>query len=209
MTRNAKTYGILTTLSGWCFAFRNDGARLLMTRMFGFGPEAAAEYRQSEITIMMGLYYLSRIAQETANTPETTQRQGGSVLLPFADADRTTAAPIVKRILPPAQPAQPPPPASSGQDNWNMYRLCRFEPWIKENQLGVKSWIVEFLPDHVKAVLKLWEEDDDSKKCNEVRTYKQLEPLWGKCIPSFVVGDIWEHSNSIVLEYIDVSSIFP
>src|SRR5271169_824742 len=136
MTRNAKTYGILTTLSGWCFAFRNDGARLFMTRMFGFGPEAAAEYRQSEITIMMGLYYLSRIAQETADTPETTQGQGRSVLLPFADADRTTAAPTVQRILPPAQPPQPPPPTSPGQENWHgqdMYRLCRFEPWVKEN----------------------------------------------------------------------------
>src|ERR1700743_2526322 len=35
MVRNGKEYGVLTTLKGWCFARRENGGQLYVTRMFG------------------------------------------------------------------------------------------------------------------------------------------------------------------------------
>jgi hypothetical protein len=35
MVRNGKTYGILTTMKGWCFLSRANGGMLYMTRMYG------------------------------------------------------------------------------------------------------------------------------------------------------------------------------
>lgn len=175
-----------------------------MTRMFAFGPTAPPEYRHSRISIMMALYYLSRRAYDHPDIPETTQGLPGFVTFPYADANQATAAPFAERALPPAtRPLQPAPPRQY-DGNYNNF-VCRFEPWIEKNKLSGKGWIVELLPQNIKAVLKLWEEDDETQKCNEVETYTKLEPLWGKCVPPFVARDVWEHSNSVVVEYVEVS----
>ena len=182
-----------------------------MTRMFGFGPDAPPTYYQCGFQIMMAIYYLSRLAQDQPDTPETTQGRPGFVFLPFADPSRSNAAPTIQIQLPAAQNQQPMPAAQNQQPmppqqfGWyNQSTLASFEPWKKENQLGFKSWIVELLPDRVKIVLKMWAEDDDTKKHNEAKSYNLLKPLWGTCVPSFIAEDSWEHSNSIALEYIEV-----
>ena len=208
MARNTKVFGILTTLRGWCFAFRRDGGELSLTRMFGFGPQAPVGYYPCRVPIMSAIYYLSRAAHDQPDIPETTQGQPGYIYLPPADPDQTSAAPYRQRLLPPGQQVlQPARPRIQGYQGFGdgVYSLGPFEPWKKENQLGVKSWIVELLPAGVKAVLKLWMEDgDDEKSQNESKSYEKLKPLWGKCVPPLICVDIFEHCSSIVLQYIEV-----
>ena len=121
-------------MRGFCFAYRTDGSQLFMTRMFGFGPDAPPTYYQCGFQIMMAIYYLSRLAQDQPDTPETTQGRPGFVFLPFADPSRTTAAPTIQIQIPAAQNLQPMPPQQFGW--YNQYTLASFEPWKKENQLG-------------------------------------------------------------------------
>jgi hypothetical protein len=167
MARNAKAFGILTTLRGWCFAFRRDGGELSLTRMFGFGPDAPAGYYLCRVSIMSAIYYLSRAAHDQLDIHETTQGLPGYIFLLFADRDQTSAAPSRQRMLPAGQPVLPPAPPQVQGSQGSQDGVCTlgpFEPWKKETQLGVKSWIVELLPVGVKAVLKLWMEDDDDEK---------------------------------------------
>ena len=35
------------------------------------------------------------------------------------------------------------------------YKSLKFEPWLKANCLGVKTWIARTLPDNEKIILKL------------------------------------------------------
>ena len=93
------------------------------------------------------------------------------------------------------------------------YYNVHFEPWVKANQLGGDVWIVDIYsavepPTHTKAVLKQWNGEDNSLKDNEVKIYDKLTKLCGQCIPKFIAVDIWEHSNSILTEYIKVSLLF-
>ena len=206
MTRNAKAFGILTTLRGWCFAFRRDGGILHITRMFRFSPDAAAQYYPCRVSVMMAIYYLSHAAYHQADIPETTQGQPGYIYLPYADPDQTSAAPHRQRMLPPGQQVlQPAPPQQvQGYHGYvTLYTIGPFEPWRKETRLGPKSWIVGLVPAG-KAVLKLWTEDGDEQKQNERNSYEKLKPLWGKCVPSFMGDDVFPHANSIVLQYVEV-----
>jgi hypothetical protein len=209
MVRNSKTLGILTTLRGWCFAFRGNQGQLTMTPMFAGNPSqtnvALPGYRQTNVTTMMAIYYMSRISYDTPDTVEILPPgQVGVIEFPFADTDTTQPAPTPRAAPPPAQ--RHIMPAPHGQHgNYQNYTI-RFEPWIRENQLGGKCWIINLDPTQTKAVFKQWEDDDESLKLNETQIYKRLEPLWGQCIPTFLGMDIMEHSNSIIVEYIKVSS---
>jgi hypothetical protein len=113
MVRNAKVYGILTTLKGWCFVRRENEGRLYVTRMFGdFGAAqgisagAAGEgyYPTQGFSIMQALYYLSSIAEATPDLPETPiGGRVGQVYLPQA-GNSTNAAPRIRQ--PPPGPGQ-------------------------------------------------------------------------------------------------------
>ena len=214
MVRNAKSFGILTTLRRWCFAYRQNQGQLFLTPMFASSPPrpntaALPGYRQPRVSTMMALYYLSRLSYDTLDAYEIPPPgQTGQLHIPWADPDTTKAAPTTGVLpLPGPRNIQPAPPREGGYQGYQPNYTIRFEPWIKENQLGGKSWLVDLYPTQTKAVLKLWNGEDESEKFNEVVTYKSLESLWGKCIPTFIAVDIWEHSNSIMVEYIKVSSI--
>ena len=80
MVRNGKTYGILTTMKGWCFLRRVNGGGLYITRMFGdfmawqgisLGAAAEGYHNTFNFTIMQGVYYLSSLAESTNDLPET------------------------------------------------------------------------------------------------------------------------------------------
>jgi hypothetical protein len=213
MVRNAKTFGILTTLRGWCFAYRGNQGQLVMTRMFASHPQQQNTlplpgYWQPNITTMMAIYYLSRLSFNTGDTYEILPPgQVGELELPFADPDTSSAAPKAKARDPPNQGRQGPQyiaPAPHYQQGPQYSYTIHFEPWVKENQLGGKSWMVDLIPTHSKAVLKLYGEDEFMKQ-NEIQTYRHLEPLWSRCIPRFLAVDILEHSNSILIEYIEVN----
>ena len=211
MVRNSKTYGILTTLRGWCFAYRGDQGQLFLTPMFASSPvqpnaPSLPGYRQATVTTMMAIYYLSRISYDTADTYEINPPgQVGELDIPWAGSDTSTAAPTTGVRAPAGpRPIQPAPNRQYDQQGHQFNYAIRFEPWVNGNHLGGKTWIVDLFPTQTKAVLKLWDGDDESEKYNEARIYKLLEPLWGRCVPTFVAVDIWEHSNSIVVEYIKV-----
>jgi hypothetical protein len=201
MTRNAKTYGILTTLRGWCFAYRRDGGELFLTRMYGFGPEAPAGYYQWPISIMLAIYYLSRVAHDQPDLGETTQGQPGYIYLPYAIPDQTSAAPH-RMIVPLGQQQNQVDQAYQGGGAFQAFGP--FEPWRADVRLGPKSWIVKHFPSGNNAVLKLWVEDDDEKKRKETESYQKLQPLWGDCVPSFFGNDILPNSNSIAVQYVEV-----
>lgn len=78
MVRNWETFGILTTMKGWCFLHRQNGGILRMTRMFGDFPPwgqvtegAVAEgyYPTPNFSIMKALFYLSHLVVGTDDTP--------------------------------------------------------------------------------------------------------------------------------------------
>lgn len=157
---------------------------------------------------MMAIYYLSRLSYDSPDTYEIPPPgQFGEIDIPWADLDVSTAAPT-SGVRPPPGPRniEPVPPRPYGQHGYQPSYTLRFEPWVKENQLGGKAWMVDLFPMQTKAVLKLWDGEDEDEKQNEVETYKRLEPLWGRCVPTFIAVDIWKHSNSIVVEYIKVNS---
>jgi hypothetical protein len=180
-----------------------------MTRMFRYGPEAPVEYGTSHIPIMMALYYLSHLASNQDDIPETTQGRPGRIYLPWATASDTSAAPQRQWVhdVPPVAPFFPPP-----QGQLPFYQqiavnpIGPFEPWKKDNQLGGKCWITTLLPTNVKIVVKLWTDDDETLKFNELNNYLRLKPLWGKVVPSLVGYDLWQHSNSIGMQHIEVQA---
>jgi hypothetical protein len=218
MVRNSKIYGILTTLKGWCFAYRNNQGQLWATPMFESHPLPpntipSDEYRQPNVTTMMAIYYLSHLCYNVADTPEIAPPgRVGQVDIPFANPDQAVAAPGVGVRAPPGLrnilPAPPRQNPQHPQPNYPPNYAVRFEPWVKENQLGGKTWVVDLYPPQTKAVIKLWDgEDNEYEKNNEVEAYRRLQPLWGSCVPTFFAVDIWEYSNSIVIDYIKVCLI--
>jgi hypothetical protein len=110
MVRNGKTYGILTTMKGWCFLRRVNGGGLYITRMFGDfvarpgvsqGAFAEGYYATPNFTIMQALYFLSSLAETTNDLPETPLNGvPGQVNLPYA-GDSTTATPTIQQPQPP------------------------------------------------------------------------------------------------------------
>src|ERR1700685_2527415 len=108
MVRNAKRVGILTTMKGWSFLWREDGGKLHMTRLFGDFPTStsvsenyvnhwtpsgiaskgaiAEGYAPTiDFTIMKALYYVSYLAHKTDDLPETPANGvPGQVFLPMS-----------------------------------------------------------------------------------------------------------------------------
>lgn len=225
MVRNAKTFGILTTLRGWSFAFRQNQGQLFLTPVFASNPISPAPqvpgqpiapallpYQQPTVTTMMAIYYISHLSANTADTYEIAPPgQVGDLDLPWAEPDGSSAAPRAGVATPPLLPTiQPAPPHQYDQYGQHGHDFnVRFCPSVKENQLGGKSWKVDIDPANTQGVLKLWSDDDESQKINEATIYKRLERLWGRCVPSLLAVDFWQHSNSILVEYIKVRSSYP
>jgi hypothetical protein len=119
MVRNGKTYGILTTMKGWCFLRRINGGGLFVTRMFGdfaawpgvsLGAVAEGYSPTLNFSIMQALYYLSSLAEATNNLPETPiNGVPGQVNLPYA-GNSSSAAPTIQQ----PQPAIAPMPVGQG-----------------------------------------------------------------------------------------------
>lgn len=207
MVRNNKTYGILTTLRGFCFAFRQNQGQLFLTQMFAAHPrppntQPLLGYNIPTVTTMMALYYLSAM---TCNQPDTQEIPPpgvvGQLHIPFASSELAARAPVAG-VRPPQvhQHIQPAP-----QPHYQGQNFCvNFEPWNQENNLGPKTWLVDFEPLGIKAVLKLWEFEDESDKFHEAGIYKRLESLWGICVPKLLGVDVIENSNSILIEYVKV-----
>jgi hypothetical protein len=208
MIRNNKTLGILSTMNGWCFLQREDGSHLFMTRMFrhstqGQGQDDQDGYTGPQgFTILKALYYFSYLAEVTDNTVETAGDQLGVVVLPLSGSARGLAS--VVQIRQRHAQILPRPPAVQGQQPQQQYIQFLFKPWLKENQLGHKTWIAELLPEHEKVVFKLWDgwKFDGSERDHEVAMYMRLQSLWGKCVPDLLGSTPIDFLHAIILQYI-------
>jgi Protein kinase domain len=233
MVRNAKVYGVLTTMKVWCFLRRDNGGVLHGTRMFGDfqarqgiseGATREGYYPTTGFSIMQALYYLSALAQATPNVPETPiGGLAGQVTLPYA-GNTTKAAPTLQQPQPGAVGVGP---IHGGQGGYQYgaqilggydqaecsqydgdfeYRDFQFEPWVSENNLGPKTWIATSLPNQTKVILKLWDawKFDSDNRDGEASVYLCLRPLWRKCIPALLVKSALEFCHALVFEYIKV-----
>jgi hypothetical protein len=233
MVRNAKTLGIISTLKGWCFLYRQDGGILVMTRMFGDflpwdgvtngAPAEGYYYPAPNWTIMKALYFMSRLGEIMADTVETTNGQPGTVNIPYADPKQSEAAPRIRIVRDLRDRRLEPRPADDyyyggyqaahaavgmlqfheGVD----YTSLLFEPWKVENQLGPKNWIAQVISDQSKVVLKLWDgwKVDTEERDREAEVYVHLRPLWGKYVPSLRVATPFDYMHALIIEYIDVN----
>ena len=122
MVRNGKRVGILTTVKGWSFMWRENGGELHMTRLFGdFHPSPPVSEDRIErwgasgtpskgalaegyshttgFSIMKALYYISYLAHKTDDFPETpTNGCPGEMFLPISIQ--------IMRVMKPASPLQ-------------------------------------------------------------------------------------------------------
>jgi hypothetical protein len=206
MARNNKVFGIITTMTGWVFLRRENGGRLLMTRMFGCNASDALRQRgyilPDTFTISLALYYFSALAETTLDVQETIGDPPQLVYFPSASTT-SAAAPFI----------QPPQPTQFQQeqplpDPYVNFRHVAFlfEPWKSEHRLGRKTWVANvhsnFRDD--KVIFKLWDSRRvTSRDCdNEVATYKHLEPLWGVCVPSLLAFGPVDFCHGLVIDYI-------
>ena len=199
----------------------------------GVTDGAGAEGYHVPVTfsIMKALYYLSYIADAAPKVPETP-RNGvpGQVQLPMSVTQTAAAA---AQIIQPPQNQQMAPANPFGQavggnqaaggvhvvggyenaishqyDKDVTYKSLRFEPYLKANYLGPKTWIARTLPENEKIVLKLWDgwtcSSDDQEQ--EASIYLKLRPLWGKFVPALRVQSPLEFYHALIIEYIEVHS---
>jgi len=232
LVRNAKVYGVLTTMKGWCFVRRENRGRFYITRMFGdfaahapISNGAAFEgyYPTTGFSIMQALYYLSAVAQLTDDLVETPiDGVPGEVYLPPSGGSSEAASTILQpEVQDNGQSLHG--QGGDGQGGFHIvggynqaeccqyhdgvqYRRFQLEPWIPENNLGPKTWLAIALPDRKKVVLKLWDawKFDDEAQNREAAVYLHLRSLWGKCIPSLLVKSPLEFFHALVLQYVNV-----
>jgi len=86
------------------------------------------------------------------------------------------------------------------------YKSLKFEPWLKTNCLGVKTWIARTLPDNKKIILKLWDawKYSSDHQEREASIYLKLRPLWGLYVPALCVQSPLEFYYALIVEYIEV-----
>ena len=193
------------------------------------GPDTEGYHVPVNFSIMKALYYFSYLADAAPKVVETPLNGvAGQVELPMSSAQTSQPA---ARILQPYQPNQGHmgPVAQYGQAPGGYqagvhivggyenavslqyhegvtYKSLKFEPWLKANCLGVKTWIARTLPDNDKIIVKLW----DAWKCSsddqehEASIYLKLRPLWGKYVPALRVQLPLEFYYALIIEYIEV-----
>jgi hypothetical protein len=195
------------------------------------GAIAEGYYVTPNFTIMKALYYLSNLAATTNDTPETpTNGQVGRVYLPFASSDKADAAPRIQqpRVIAPMPAGQADGYGQPGYGGYAYtitgdyetagdfqqfdkdvdYGILQFEPWIKENYLGPKTWIAKVISNESKVVLKLWDawKFDASSRDQELSIYLRLKSLWGKRVPSLYVSTPIHFFHTLIFQYLDVIS---
>lgn len=208
MVRNGRKYGVLTTVNGFAFLYRENQGALYMTRL--------APSTVSVPTILKMLYFISYLAATAQPLPEA-DNFGRTLAIPAANYKYPVAAPQVPG--PPAKPTpsanQTSPPYRSSAGTTYEYFLSQtgdvpelvVEPWISENCLGGKTFRGRLLPDK-NVVAKLWDSytHSASDRDNEVEAYMKLQTLWGVAIPQFLCSGDFDFCWGIVLENVEVTA---
>jgi len=142
------------------------------------GATAEGYHLPFNFSIMKVLYYLSHLADAAAKIPETPLNGvAGQVELPMSSSQQNVPAARIIQLNQPNQ-GQMAPVGQYGQAPGGYqagvhiiggyenavsiqyhegitYKSLKFEPWLKANFLGVKTWIARTLPDNEKIILKL------------------------------------------------------
>lgn len=200
MVRNSKQVGVLTTINGFVFLFRENWGNLRVTRLISG--------ESINFTILQALYYLSWLSVGFPFLPET-DANGVPIQLQAANSKRADPAPRVPGQFP-----------SATDDEWDglipqpvQYILSpdpsppkvRFEPWVEENQLGPKTFLLH-LENSKTVVGKFWDghKHTSIERDNEVKVYMKLQSLWGAAVPRFVSCCEIDFFWALLIEHVKV-----
>lgn len=99
MVRNDKVLGLISTMKGWVFLFRENHGRLFMTRMYGCNRllrNAEGYYNLPQgYTILKALYYFTSITEQWRAIIETRPHTGGLPSTTILANNDSSAAPYV------------------------------------------------------------------------------------------------------------------
>jgi hypothetical protein len=211
MVRNAKKFGILTTVNSWVFLMRANQGQLWMTC-----PISCLSI-EPPFTILQALYYISALAVQHGHLVETDQN-GNPVTIELANSKYPQPAPSAIGYL-----AQSSSQSSAAAEfiyplpSGGQYQLapCDFgheillEPWKVERYCGQKSFRALLLPENNPVIVKLWDKykcsNDDRNK--EVQIYMRVQNLWGRETPQLICSADIDFCWGIILEDIQVRFI--
>jgi hypothetical protein len=208
MVRNAKKFGVLTTVNGWIFLMRGNGGKLWITRPFD------STIPDPPFTILEALYYISAVTPVHGHLVETDQ-SGKPVTIQFANTKYPWPAPPVSGGEPESysQTSTSATVIYPGESSSRQYQLVPddrgdrilLEPWLTENRYGQKSFRAILLPDLV-VVAKLWDgyRSLGEERDGEVEIYMHLQELWGELIPRFICSADVDFCYGIILEQVRV-----
>jgi tRNA A-37 threonylcarbamoyl transferase component Bud32 len=211
LVRESKKYGVLTTMNGWMFMYREDKGKLFTT---GIIP---CSQQHPQPTIREMLYYISAMAAAYPTEDETDEK-GNKIKLQAANGRRPDAAPRLPRPKP--QPPVPEPSKPGGHHlrshgNRRVLTLqpapdfpdLLFEPSIASKQLGCKTFLATFMPEDLVVVGKFWDswKETSDARDKEVEIYMQLQSLWGSIVPRFFGCAEYEWHYTMFVERIEVT----
>jgi hypothetical protein len=208
MVRNAKQYGILTTVNGWVFMYRQNRGKLFMSRLI-----TSDVANPTHPTIRQGIYYISALAVYAPDLPETNSN-GEPVRIPLSDGRHPSPT-----VLPlPETPST----GARGRASRSMYsqdayyilkadpepREIVLEPGIAGNKLGAKAFLVHLFPADTIVVGKVWDtwKNSSADRDSEVDVYLKLHSLWGKQVPRFIGSGQIDFLWALLIERIEVRS---
>ena len=211
MVRESKKYGVLTTMNGWLFMYREDKGNLWTTGLF----PGSQEHPQPTIREM--LYYISALAVAHPSEDETDEN-GNRIRLQAANAKRPDAAP---RLPPPTDQSPIREPSKSARHHTRSQGHRRvltlqatrdfpdllFEPSVPGKQIGHKTFFATFMPENRVVVGKFWDswKETSDARDNEVEIYMQLQAFWGTIIPRFLGCAEYEWHYTMFIEPIWVT----
>lgn len=213
MVRNAKRYGILTTVNGWVFLMRENGGTLYMTQLI------SCQCTNPPFTILQVLYYISALATSNGHLIETDAK-GNPAKIELADSKYPVAAPSVtgsqssSTMLPYTNPGATIiyPPAPGQQLNLVAQTLGHallLEPWEAANRCGGKSFRGILMPKHEPVIVKLWDgyKNQSDMRDQEVQIYMILQGLWNKQTANLICSANIDFCFGIILNEIKVLSL--
>ena len=208
MVRNARRFGVLTTVNAWMFLMRENGGKLWITRPIDCLVTAPH-------TILQALYYISALASQFGDLVETDQ-YGNPAEIPLANSKHPHAAPLLSAAQ--VTSSQSPSLTFVYPLPFNVqYKLvpCDFsqgvllEPWKLEHCCGGKSFRGVLKPENVEVIVKVWDKYKLSSRNRdeEADIYMHLQSLWRKEIPQLICSADIDFCYGIILEDVKVNPL--
>jgi len=189
--------------------YRLNGGRLYTTRLIPWN------IAHPQPTIRQALYYISAVAV-TSPMEEEKNALGVDPLIEPANGKFALPAPRV-----PGPPTPDPTKGGTAGDAWLPhfnggytftlqpvpdFPKLLFQPWIKANQLGDKTFLATFMPEGLVVVGKFWNawNETTDERDHEVELYMRLQSLWGSVVPRFLGCAEYEWHITLFVEKLEV-----